>query len=404
MKRNIFAFAAILLLVHAFFAAPAAGYTFDYMAPRDGGCPQPSRQNLSPGSSISRQWSTSLPPQPTILTAAAPGSDAQLNEIEAAISQSFGIWTGVSGTLLSATTNPDALAPITRTDTQDACSNDQGTDADGTNTICFNQTSSAFAFGVLAFTRVITADAPGISVGAGAPSTFAGEILDADICFRNDGQAQFATPNVLANRPSAYDLESLLAHELGHMFGLDHSGIWRALMFPFGPVQGTFLGSRPSVQTPDAPLADDDRVGLRELYPDPNDILDSGVITGHVLPANPFALAAFPPPSPGQFVTGIFGTHVVAYDADSGAVVAGTMGGWSCDPANPIVLFDGSYRIGHLPVGRDYKIYAEPFDGAVQPGEVNNVTAGLCLGSVLPACTAPPVNTNFAERVMPASP
>jgi hypothetical protein len=188
------------------------------------------------------------------------------------------------------------------------------------------------------------------------------------------------------------------------MFGLDHSGIWRALMFPFGPVQGTFLGSRPSVQTPDAPMADDDRIGLRELYPDPNDTLDSGVITGHVLPANPFALAAFPPPSPGQLVTGIFGAHVVAYDADSGAVVAGTMGGWSCDPANPMVLFDGSYRIGHLPVGRDYEIYAEPFDGAVQPGDMSNVTAGLCRGSVLLACTAPPVNTNFAERVMPASP
>ena len=45
MKRNIFAFAAILLLVHAFFAAPAAGYTFDYMAPRGRRLPaaQPSK-------------------------------------------------------------------------------------------------------------------------------------------------------------------------------------------------------------------------------------------------------------------------------------------------------------------------------------------------------------------------
>jgi hypothetical protein len=401
MKRITFTLAAILLLIHSFLAAPAGGYTFDYIAPADGGCPQPGHQDLSPGASITRQWSTSLPLQPTIITAAAPGSAAQLNEIEATISQSFGIWTGVSGTLLNLSTNPNALAPITRTDTQDACTSDQGTDADGTNTICFNQSSSAFAFGVLAFTRAITADAPGISVGAGAPSTFAGEILDADICFRNDGQAQFATPNVLANRPGAYDLESLLAHELGHMFGLDHSGIWRALMFPFGPVPGTFLGRRPSAQAPDAPLADDDRIGLRVLYPDPTDTTDSGVISGRVLPANPFALAAFPQPSPGQFVTGMFGAHIVAVDADSGAVMAGTMGGLSCDPANRQVRFDGSYQIWHLPVGRDYKIYAEPFDGAVQAADVGNVTARLCRGDASPACTVPPVNTNFAARVLP---
>jgi hypothetical protein len=401
MKRITLPLAAIVLLIHAFLAAPAAGYTFDYVAPAGGGCPQPGHHDLSPGASTKRQWSTSLPSQPTILTANAPGSTAQLNEIEAAISQSFDIWTGVAGTLLSASTNPNALAPLTRTATQNACSNDQGSDADGVNTICFNQSSSAFAFGVLAFTRVITADAPGISIGAGAPSTFAGEILDADISFRNDGQAQFATPGVLANRPGAYDLESLLAHELGHLFGLDHSGIWRALMFPFAPVPGTFLGRRPSAQSPDAPLAEDDRIGLRELYPDPSDAINVGVISGRVLPANPFALAAFPPTSAGEFVTGIFGAHIVALDADSGAVMAGTLGGWSCDPANPLVQFDGSYRIGHLPVGRDYKIYAEPFDGAVQPADVGNVTARLCRGDVSPACTAPLVNTNFTVRVRP---
>ncbi|MGH9701878.1 MAG: matrixin family metalloprotease, partial [Candidatus Acidiferrales bacterium] len=391
----------IFLLIQPFVTAPADAYTFDFVAPADGACPQPGRRDLSPGVAISRQWSTSLPTLPGIITANAPGTPAQLNEIEAVISQSFNIWTGVSGTLLSATTNPNALAPILRTDIQNACSDDHGLDVDGTNTICFNQSSSAFAFGVLAFTRVITADAPGISVGASAPSTFAGEILDADICFRNDGQAQFATPGVLANRPGAYDLESLLAHEIGHLLGLDHSGIWRALMFPFGPVPGTFLGSRPSLQSPDAPLANDDRIGLRELYPDATDTLNSGVITGRILPANLFALAAFPPPSAGQFVTGIFGAHVVAFDADAGEVIAGTFGGWSCDPANPPVLFDGSYRIGHLPLGHNYKIYAEPFDGAVQAADVANVISRICRSDSAQACTAPQINLIFAARIRP---
>ena len=172
-------------------------------------------------------------------------------------------------------------------------------------------------------------------------------------------------------------------------------------MFPFGPVPGTFLGSRPSLQSPDAPLAKDDRIGLRELYPDAADTLNFGVITGRVLPANLFALAAFPPPSVGQFVTGIFGAHVVAFDADAGEVIAGTFGGWSCDPANPPVLFDGSYRIGHLPLGRNYKIYAEPFDGAVQAADVANVISRLCRSDSAQACTAPQINLIFAARIRP---
>jgi hypothetical protein len=93
--------------------------------------------------------------------------------------------------------------------------------ADGLNTICFNQSSSAFTTGVLAFTRVITANAPGVSAGASGPASFAGQILDADTLFRNDNQATYATPAALATPQGqgAYDLESLLAHELGHWFG-----------------------------------------------------------------------------------------------------------------------------------------------------------------------------------------
>src|SRR5208282_1517134 len=97
---------------------------------------------------------------------------------------------------------------------------------------------------------------------------------------------------------------------------------------------GQFLGNRPTAQAPDSPLSDDDRTGIRALYPDPNDAINIGAIRGHVLPANPFALATLPAPSPGVYVTGIFGAHVVAVNADTGAVIAATLGGWTCDSSN----------------------------------------------------------------------
>jgi hypothetical protein len=173
------------------------------------------------------------------------GTGAQLSEIGQIISDSFGAWSGVSAA--------------------NSCSDDTENNLDGVNTVCFNQSSMGFSSGVLAFTRVITANAPGVSVGVSGPAAFAGQILDADTLFRNDGQATFATPAAPAASPGAYDLESLLAHDIGHWFGFDHSAVWRALMFPFAPPPGQFLGDRPKALAPDGPLADDDRAVLGRI-------------------------------------------------------------------------------------------------------------------------------------------
>src|SRR5271155_1946861 len=108
------------------------------------------------------------------------------------------------------------------------------------------------------------------------------------------------------------------------------------MMYPYAPAPGTFTGERPAAQQPDAPLSDDDRTGLRVLYPSPSDTLNVGSIRGQVLPANPLSLPASPPG-----VTGVFGAHVVAVDAESGAVVAATIGGWSCADPGP-TQFDRS--------------------------------------------------------------
>jgi hypothetical protein len=406
MKQALAAATIMLFVFSVISGAGAFPYTVDSTIPQTGGCPQPDHWNLSLAAPLNRRWSTAMTTllSPTILTVAAQHSPAQIAEINQAILDSFGVWSGVTGTTMNATAYPGMFAPLEQVATIDACTNDTENNVDGLNTICFNQSSAAFTSGVLAFTRTITANAPGALVGASAPAAFAGQILDADTLFRNDGQATFATPGALAQPQGlgAYDLESLLTHELGHWMGLDHSAVIRAMMFPFAPPPGQYLGNRPDGSVPDGPLADDDRTGIRAQYPDPHDMLNVGAIRGRIVPANPFALATFAAPSPGAPVSGIVGAHVVAVDAETGSVIAGTLGGWSCDAANPPTQFDGSFDLERLPMGHSYNLYAEPLVGLALPGDFSDVFTGLCSSSVAPSCTSPPVNTNFNVRILPA--
>jgi len=361
-------------------------------------CPQLTRFGVSTPGSINRQWSTSLGTYPVTILTADQSTDGQLNEIEAVIQQSLSVWTSVSGTLLA----PSTLGTLQRTFTA-AC-----TSSDGLNSICFNQNDPGFAFGVLAFTRVVSADTVGEQLSSdGAPSTFIGQILDADVLLLpGDPNTTFATPAALPSNPNAYDLESILTHELGHTFGFNHSGVWGSMMFPFAPPLGQITGTRPTAQSPDAPLSDDDRTGLRILYPDPTDSVHIGAIGGHVLPANPLAL----PISPAG-VTGIFPAQVVALDNATGTVTAAVMAGWSCSGPGP-AQFDGSFSLQRLMVGatQSYQIYAEPLDGPVVLGNVIYNSTSLCRNSTTdpgwPAqygCTVPASAAPFSARIRPGA-
>jgi hypothetical protein len=407
MKNALAVATIVLFFLSAISPASALPYTVDSTIPLEGGCPQPNHWNLSLAAPLNRRWSTAMTTLlwRAILTVAAQHSPAQIAEINQAIVDSFGVWSGVTGTTMNATAHPDMFAPLQQVTTIDACMNDAENNVDGLNTICFNQSSAAFTGGLLAFTRTITANAPGAVVGASGPAAFAGQILDADTLLRNDGRATFATPGALAELQGqgAYDLESLLTQELGHWLGLDHSAVIRAMMFPFAPPPGQYLGNRPDGTVPDGPLAEDDRTGIRAQYPDPNDTLNVGAIRGRIVPANPFALATLAAPSAGSPVSGMVGARVVAVDAETVSVIAGTLGGWSCDAANPPTQFDGSFALERLPVGHSYDLYAEPLVGLALPGDFSDVFTGLCSSTVAPTCTPPPVNTNFNVRVMPAT-
>lgn len=358
-------------------------------------CPVPSHR-LTAAGNIDLRWSTALNTNPVTVITVDQTTNGRLNEIEQVITQSVAVWTGVSGTTLA----PASFSPLTRTAMQSSCG------SDGLNSICFDQADAAFTPGVLAFTRVITADVIGQQVGTSPVSSEVGQILDADIYFNpSDSRVTFATPGALASAsPAAYDLESLLTHELGHFLGFSHSAIWRAMMFPFAPAPGTITGTRPTAQQLDGPLSDDDRTGLRVLYPDQADAVHSGSIRGRVLPANPLSLPLAPPG-----VSGVFGTHVVAVDANTGAVIAGAIGGWSCTAPGP-AQFDGTYEIDRLAVGSNYLVYAEPLNGVVDPAQVSNAIDTLCRNPVTDpgwppqqACVVPGVDVSVTTRTRPGT-
>ncbi|HEX2834522.1 MAG TPA: matrixin family metalloprotease [Thermoanaerobaculia bacterium] len=168
--------------------------------------------------------------------------------------------------------------------------------------------------------RVVISVADDLLRGQGAVAltaytydTETGHMLDADI--RID-------PSLFDGRVNA---QQALAHEVGHVLGLDHSAVISATMYPYVGSDGI-----PSE------LDSDDRIAMAAMYPRSDPAMFGATLQGRVTGDQ----------------GGIFAAQVVAVNEDGQPV--GTV----------LTTATGDFTISGIPPGR-YQLYAEPLDGPV---------------------------------------
>jgi len=222
---------------------------------------------------------------------------------------------------------------------------------DGVNLICF-VCAGDFSTNAdtLAVTLTTSSDVPGQNTKHGGTSTFTGQLIDADILFNPN--TQFTTGG-----GSAQDLQTIATHEIGHFFGLDHSPVVRAVMYPFAPNSLITLGS-------------DDVAGLSLLYPKTTQDLPTGIVSGTV-----------------RFTSGggVFGAHVFADSSTNSASFGGNV---RKTPISSLTNPDGTYSISGLPID-SYVITAEPLDQPVDDSNISGFASAFAQSAV---------QTNFNTR------
>lgn len=258
------------------------------------------------------------------------------------IDASFATWTSAPNVAIQISRGPD--------------SNSTSVGFDGVNLICFVcNDSSSFGSGTdtLAVTITTTADAPGQDTKHGTTAAFAGQILDADILF--NPAVQWSTGGVPTGNQQ--DMQTIATHEIGHFFGLDHSAVVRAIMFPYAPTVLTTLSY-------------DDVAGMSQLYPKPSPDVNTGTISGTIR----FSSGA-----------GVFGAHVFA-DSNTGVLSSPT--GIRKSPIGTLTRPDGTYTINGLPAD-SYTVTVEPLDQPVTNSDVQDYPS---------AFGQPSVQTNFGTK------
>lgn len=194
-----------------------------------------------------------------------------------------------------------------------------------------------------------------------------GAITEADIVINAhpvsvDGvPAQYSTDET----PGTYDLESAFTHELGHLLGLEHSGVISATMQARQGMNGLYNLPSATNRT----LSEDDRAAARGIY-GPHEGL--GAIEGKILIGNGNGRP-----------TSVFGAHVWAENSQTGRLIA-----------SGITLADGSYRIESLPASQ-YRVVASYLDGAVTTGDI--ASAGGAYAGM--ASQAPFPTTELASQI-----
>ncbi|MGA9997169.1 MAG: DUF4214 domain-containing protein [Pyrinomonadaceae bacterium] len=165
-----------------------------------------------------------------------------------------------------------------------------------------------------------------------------GAISEADITL--NPSYQFSTDGTTGT----YDLESAFTHEIGHLLGLDHSGVLSATMQPRLGTNGLYNVPAITART----LSEDDKAGVRSIY---GPLSGTGTIEGKFLVA-----------SNGGPATPLHGAHIWAENAATGRVISGN-----------VTLADGTFRLKSLPPAQ-YRVIAEYLNGPVQAGEIGTTS------------------------------
>jgi len=166
-----------------------------------------------------------------------------------------------------------------------------------------------------------------------------GEISEADIVinpfpYSAEGlPLQFSTDGT----PDTYDLESTLAHEIGHLLGLSHSSVIGATMQASQGLNGTYGLPAFTERT----LSEADLAAVRSLYGAREKLGSLGFIEGRILNSVDGALLP------------AIAAHVWIEDLASGRVIASSLTNSS-----------GRFSISGVPPGR-YRAMAEHRDGQV---------------------------------------
>jgi hypothetical protein len=167
-----------------------------------------------------------------------------------------------------------------------------------------------------------------------------GEISEADIVinpypYSETGAAlQFSTDGT----PGTYDLESTLAHEIGHLLGLSHSHVFGATMQASQALNGTY--GLPAIT--ERTLSDVDQAAARSLYGSRE---KTGSIEGRILS------------SIGGSLLPAIAAHVWIEDLDSGKVMA-----------SGLTSSSGRFNFNSVPPG-NYRAMVEYLDAAIKEAE-----------------------------------
>jgi hypothetical protein len=196
-------------------------------------------------------------------------------------------------------------------------------------------------FGTSAANTSITGGAGGaLAVCVFYYNTSSFVITEADIVFNDT--VTFATNG----SATGYDVQSVGTHECGHLVGLDHCPLCDATMFPFG-----FLG-----QLTPRTLEDDDRAGLRQLYP-------TAPVT------NPLGYGAVSGTVQNGVGGNVAGAHVYLRDA-----IRGVIG------ASAVTKPNGTFSISGVEPGV-YHVNVEPINGPMSTGDLGSGWTGVAFNT-----------------------